>query len=56
MIFSEADHIQQIKAGTKTMTRRASSRYQECGLYAVQPCRTCRGIPEGMIGFITTRT
>jgi len=49
MIFSEADHIEQIKAGTKTQTRRTSDRYEIGKLYAVQPCRTCKGIPEGKI-------
>lgn len=49
MIFSEADHIEQIKAGTKTQTRRTSDRYEIGKLYAVQPCRTCKGIPAGKI-------
>jgi len=49
MIFGIGDHIQQIINGTKTMTRRSSSRYQVGKLYAIQPCRTCKGIPEGKI-------
>ena len=49
MIFSEADHIEQIKAGTKTQTRRDSDRYKVGKFYAVQPCRTCKGIPDGKI-------
>lgn len=49
MIFSEGDHIEQIKAGTKTQTRRSSDRYEVGKLYAVQPCRTCKGIPDGKI-------
>lgn len=49
VIFSEADHIQQIIAGSKTQTRRASDRYQIGKTYAIQPCRTCKGIPEGRI-------
>lgn len=48
MIFSE-DHIEQIKAETKTQTRRASDRYQMWKFYAIQPCRTCKGIKEGKI-------
>lgn len=49
MIFAMADHIQQIIAGTKTQTRRSSDRYKICHLYPIQPCRTCKGIPEGKI-------
>jgi len=49
VIFSEGDHIEQIKAGTKTQTRRTSDRYEIGKLYAVQPCRTCKGIPDGKI-------
>jgi len=49
MIFSEGDHIEQIKAGTKTQTRRTSDRYEVGKFYAVQPCRTCKGIPDGKI-------
>ena len=49
MIFSEGDHIEQIKAGTKTQTRRTSDRYEIGKLYAVQPCRTCKGIQDGKI-------
>jgi len=49
MIFSLADHIEQIKAGTKTQTRRPSDRYQVGKLYSVQPGRGKKGIPEGRI-------
>lgn len=49
MIFSVAGHIDQIKAGGKTQTRRASDRYQVDRLYAVQPRRGAKGIPEGRI-------
>lgn len=49
MIFSEGDHVEQIKAGTKTQTRRTSDRYEVGKFYAVQPCRTCKGIPDGKI-------
>ena len=49
MIFSLADHIEQIKAGTKTQTRRPSNRYQVDRLYAIQPGRGKPGIPDGKI-------
>lgn len=49
MIFSVAGHIEQIKAGDKTQTRRASDRYQVDRLYTVQPGRGVKGIPEGRI-------
>ena len=49
MIFSVAGHVEQIKAGDKTQTRRASDRYRVGRLYAVQPRRGARGIREGMI-------
>lgn len=49
IIFSVSGHIEQIKAGTKTQTRRDSDRYQVGRLYAVQPRRGAKGIPEGRI-------
>jgi len=49
MIFSLADHIEQIKAGTKTQTRRPTDRYKEDHLYAIQPGRGKPGIPDGKI-------
>jgi len=49
MIFSIGDHIEQIKAGTKTQTRRPFNTYKERGLYAIQPGRGKHGIPEGKI-------
>jgi len=49
MIFSEADHIEQIKRATKTQTRRPSDRYQVGHLYAIQPGRGKKGIPDGKI-------
>jgi len=55
MIFSIADHIDQIKAGTKTQTRRPSDRYQVGRLYAIQPWRGKKGIPDGKI-LITAKT
>ena len=53
MIFSEGDHVEQVKAGTKTQTRRSSDRYEIGKFYAVQPCRTCKGIPDGKILIIS---
>ena len=49
MIFSVADHVEQIVNGTKTQTRRASSRYEVRKTYAVQPGRTKPGDPRGRI-------
>ena len=49
MIFAISDHIEQITQGRKTQTRRASDRYQVGKLYSIQPCRTCKGIPDGKI-------
>ncbi len=49
MIFSVGDHIQQIIHGQKTQTRRKSDWYQVGRTYSIQPCRTCKGIPEGRI-------
>ena len=55
MIFSKADHIQQIIDGSKTMTRRPTDRYKSNRLYAIQPGRGKHGIPDGKIytGIIT---
>lgn len=49
MIFAVEGHVEKIKNGSKTMTRRSSDRYQPGKLYTVQECRTCKGIPEGKI-------
>ena len=49
IIFSLADHIEQIKAGTKTQTRRPSDKYKPAKLYAIQPGRRKPGIPDGKI-------
>lgn len=58
MIFSKADHIEQIIEGTKTQTRRIAgplgANYQVGKTYAVQPGRGRRGISEGRI-LITKR-
>lgn len=49
MIFSIGNHIEQIKAGTKTQTRRPTDRYQVRKLYTIQPGRCKPGIPDGKI-------
>ena len=49
MIFSIADHIEQIKNGSKTQTRRKSPAYLVGKSYSVQPGRTKPGILEGRI-------
>ena len=49
MIFSIGNHIEQIKAGTKTQTRRPTGRYRVGETYAIQPGRGKKAIPEGRI-------
>jgi len=49
MIFSLADHIQQIIQGRKTQTRRKSGSYLEGHTYSIQPKRRAPSIPEGRI-------
>ena len=49
MIFSVKDHIDQIKQGTKTQTRRPNNRYKVGKIYAIQPKRGVKAIPEGRI-------
>jgi len=49
MIFSVSDHINQIKARTKTQTRRKSPAYLVGKTYAIQPGRKKKGIKEGRI-------
>lgn len=49
MIFSLSDHIEQIKAGTKTQTRRPSNRYIVGKEYAIQPGRGQPAIKDGKI-------
>jgi hypothetical protein len=47
MIFQK-EHIEQIRKGIKTQTRRVNRGVYQIGKdYAVQPCRTCKGI-KGM--------
>jgi hypothetical protein len=55
MIFSLQDHIEQIKAGTKTQTRRPSDRYKVNKVYAIQPGRGKKGIPDGKIFIVAKR-
>lgn len=49
MIFSIADHIEQIKKRTKTQTRRLSKTYLVGKTYSIQPARRAASIPEGRI-------
>jgi len=49
MIFSINDHIDLIKRGIKTQTRRPTDRYSTFKSYAIQPGRGKKGIPEGRI-------
>ena len=49
MIFSIDGHIDLIKRGKKTQTRRPSDRYQVGKAYSIQPGRGIKGIPEGKI-------
>ena len=49
MIFSVPGHIEMIKAGTKTQTRRRSPLYRVGRTYSIQPGRTKKVIPEGHI-------
>lgn len=55
MIFSIADHVEQIKKGSKTQTRRKSNAYLVGKTYSIQPGRTKPGIPEGRILIINKR-
>jgi len=55
MIFALADHIEQIKTGTKIMTRRPTNRYKRDHLCAIQPGRGKPGIPDGKILIIGVR-
>lgn len=44
MIFKQ-EYVDMILAGTKTQTRRPNRGYYKVGkTYAIQPCRTCKGI------------
>ena len=48
MIFSKK-HIEMIKAGIKTQTRRKSNIYVPGQAYTIQPSRGKRGIKDGVI-------
>jgi len=52
MIFSVGNHIELIKKGQKTQTRRDSDRYEVGKTYAIQPKRTAKAIKEGRIKII----
>ena len=49
MIFAVEGHIQAIKQGYKTETRRISDRYSVGCFYKIQPKRTAKGEPDGYI-------
>ena len=55
MIFSIGDHIEMIKAGQKTETRRKSGIYKVGRTYSIQPGRTQAGIAEGRIRILKKR-
>lgn len=48
MIFSK-EHIELLKKGKKTQTRRQSGIYEVGRAYSVQPGRGMKGIPDGVI-------
>ncbi len=52
MIFSIGDHVEMIKIGQKTQTRRNSATYLLGRSYSIQPGRRMPGIPEGRIRII----
>lgn len=58
MIFSIADHIEQIVACTKTETRRKPSKSKLIvgRTYSIQPGRNKRGDPRGRILILERRT
>lgn len=49
MIFSIPGHVEMIKNGKKTQTRRKSPAYRVGKTYAIQPGRMEKGIKEGRI-------
>ena len=49
MIFSMADHIEQILKGTKTQTRRKSGKYRVGRKYGIQPGYSKPNIADGKI-------
>ncbi len=49
MIFSIGDHIEMIKDGRKTQTRRQSDFYKVGRTYSIQPGRGKAGIAEGRL-------
>lgn len=55
MIFSIGRHIELIKQGLKTQTRRQSGKYQVGQLYSIQPSRTSKAIPDGKILIVAKR-
>ena len=55
MIFSIADHVEMIKDGRKTQTRRQSGIYKVGRTYSIQPGRVRAGIAEGRIRILKKR-
>ena len=55
MIFSKEGHIEMIKTGNKTETRRQSGIYHVGRTYSIQPGRTKPGILEGRIRILKKR-
>ena len=49
MIFSIGDHVEMIKSGQKTQTRRQSGFYKVGKTYSIQPGRGKKGIADGRI-------
>ena len=56
MIFKQ-EHVDMILAGTKTQTRRIGRGIYKVGhSYAIQPCRTCKGVQGYRIVMDSIRT
>jgi hypothetical protein len=55
MIFSVEGHVEMIKSGQKTQTRRQTYFYKVGKTYAIQPGRTKPGIAEGRIRIVSKR-
>lgn len=55
MIFSKEGHIEMIKTGDKTETRRQSGIYHAGRTYSIQPGRSKPGILEGRIRILKKR-
>lgn len=42
--YNGRNHFDMVLGGEKTQTRRITDRYQVNKSYAIQPCRTCKGV------------